>query len=312
MLITLSHNSLFSRSDETIPDAHTLLKGSSYILKTRAKEYHGQAYYSHLSIKSAYSGGKAVYETANGRYMPDQDTYLILNPEQPYSLTINSQLEVAGIIIFFAAGFTEEVYRSLTAPTGRLLDEPQVPPGARLEFVQRLYPHDNILSPSLRALWDSLDTCTAEQGWYEEQLHRIAQQLLHVHWQVCREIARLPALRAATRAEIYRRIYRARDYIAASLEQPLSLNEMARVACLSPNHFMRTFKQVFHLTPYQYLMRLRLERAKRLLEQTDLPITDVCFLVGCESLGSFSWLFHRRVGLSPEAYRKQQCRAVKR
>ena len=305
MLITLRHNSCFSRSAETIPNSAALARDSSYILKTRAKEYFGQTCVSHLSIKSAFRGN-ALFETSNGRYLPDNNTYLIINPDQPYSLTVNSRAEVEGIIIFFAAGFTEEVYRSLTAPTSLLLDEPESSAATRLEFVQRLYPHDDILSPSLNALWDVLDIFRGEPRWYEEQLHNMMQQLLHVHRNVCREMATLPALRATTREEIYRRIYRARDYIAASIDQPLTLNEMARVACLSPNHFMRTFKQVFHLTPYQYLTSLRLERAMHLLHQTGLPITDICFLVGFESPGYFSWLFHNRVGLSPHAYRKQK------
>ncbi|MBA3357135.1 MAG: helix-turn-helix transcriptional regulator [Pyrinomonadaceae bacterium] len=75
-------------------------------------------------------------------------------------------------------------------------------------------------------------------------------------------------------------------------------------ACLSPNHFLRTFKQAFHQTPHQYLTRIRLEHAQGLLAQTNQPVTDVCFAVGFESLGSFSWLFRQRVGLAPEAYRR--------
>ncbi|HEY0375620.1 MAG TPA: AraC family transcriptional regulator [Pyrinomonadaceae bacterium] len=303
MLITLPHNFRFSISSETIPSSKSLAKSSSYILKTRAREYYRKAYYSHLSIKAA-SAGEALFETNNGRYMPDQDTYLILNPEQEYALTIDSQTEVTGIIIFFAAGFPEEVYRSMTAPTGLLLDEPQAYRVLPLEFIQRLHQHDNILSPSLKALWESLDIYRAEQAWYDEQLHQIMQRLLRVHWNVCQEIDSLPAMRTGTRKEIYRRIYRARDYIAASLGLPLTLNEMARVACLSPNHFMRTFKQVFRLTPHQYLTGLRLQTAKQLLRQTELSVTEVCFRVGFESLGHFSWLFRRRVGMPPQEYRK--------
>lgn len=305
MLITLRHNSRFSRSAETIPNSRALANDSSYILKTKAKEYYGQTCVPHLSIKSAFRG-KALFETGNGRYLPDKDNYLIINPDQPYSLTVNSGTEVEGVIIFFAAGFAEEVYRSITAPTDQLLDDPEISGAARLEFVQRLYPNDDILSPSLNALWGVLDLFGGEPWWYEEQLHKIMQHLLQVHRNVRREIARLQAVRAVTREEIYRRVYRARDYIAASIDQPLTLKEMARVACLSPNHFMRMFKQVFHLTPYQYLTNLRLERARQLLDQTRLPITEICFLVGFESLGYFSWLFHKRVGLSPHAYRKQK------
>jgi len=111
-------------------------------------------------------------------------------------------------------------------------------------------------------------------------------------------------VRAASREELYRRLHRARDYAAACLDEPITLNDMARVACLSTNHFLRTFKQAFHQTPHQYLTRIRLERAQGLLTQTNQPVTDVCFAVGFESLGSFSWLFRQRVGLAPDAYRK--------
>jgi len=70
--------------------------------------------------------------------------------------------------------------------------------------------------------------------------------------------------------------------------------------------FLRTFKQIFHLTPHQYLTQLRLEQARKLLTRSDLPVTDICFSVGFESPGSFSWLFRRRVGCSPEAFRRQK------
>ncbi|HKS27704.1 MAG TPA: AraC family transcriptional regulator [Pyrinomonadaceae bacterium] len=304
MLITLGHNT-YSRSEERIIKVEALREDSSYILKTGVREYYGEIYGTHLSLRSA-SAGRAIYETCNSRYLADKDAYLLLNPGQHYSLTVSPQTGAEGIIIFFADGFAEEVCRSLTAKTTELLDEPQFELAARLEFIQRLYAHDNILSPLLSALLSSLDASRADRGWYEEQLHRIMQQLLRVHWNVRREIAGLPLMRAATREEIYRRVYRARDYIASSIEQPLTLGEMARIACLSPNHFMRSFRQVFRVTPHQYLTALRLEKARSLLDRTEISITEICFLVGFESLGSFSWLFRRRVGMSPEAYRRRK------
>jgi AraC-like DNA-binding protein len=81
---------------------------------------------------------------------------------------------------------------------------------------------------------------------------------------------------------------------------------MAQVACLSPNHFLRTFKQVFRQTPHQYLIDVRLIKAKQLLTETNRPITDICMAIGFDSLGSFSTLFRRRTGLSPAQYRKQK------
>jgi AraC family transcriptional regulator len=126
-----------------------------------------------------------------------------------------------------------------------------------------------------------------------------------VHRLTSQETARLHKVRPATREELYRRVCRARDYAAAMFADPVTLGEMARVACLSPNHFLRTFREVFRQTPHQFLRARRLEEAKRLLAQPDLSVTEVCLAVGFESPGSFSTLFRERFGISPAGYRKK-------
>ncbi|HMZ79543.1 MAG TPA: helix-turn-helix transcriptional regulator, partial [Acidobacteriota bacterium] len=86
---------------------------------------------------------------------------------------------------------------------------------------------------------------------------------------------------------------------------PLTLADIAQVACLSPNHLLRTFKQAFQMTPHQMLTSTRLEAAKRLLKTTHHSVTEICLMVGFESLGSFSWLFRNKVGCSPDTFRKK-------
>ncbi|CAN5577695.1 hypothetical protein BH18VER1_BH18VER1_10960 [soil metagenome] len=122
---------------------------------------------------------------------------------------------------------------------------------------------------------------------------------------VLSDIARLAALRASTREELWRRLNRGRDYLHANASEQMSLSDAARVACLSPFHFLRSFKQAFGVTPHQYLTQRRLERAKFLLSCTELPVTTICLDAGFVSLGSFSALFHRTTGLSPSAWRAQ-------
>jgi len=100
------------------------------------------------------------------------------------------------------------------------------------------------------------------------------------------------------------RLLRARDAIHARYPEPLSLAQLAREAALSPFHFLRLFRAAFGRTPHQYLTQVRLEAAKRLLLD-DAPVTDVCFEVGFQSLGSFSALFARRVGAPPSAFRRR-------
>jgi AraC-like DNA-binding protein len=81
------------------------------------------------------------------------------------------------------------------------------------------------------------------------------------------------------------------------------LSQLARVAAMSPFHFLRLFRTTFGQTPHQFAMDVRLERAKRLLAETNLSITAICDAVGYVSLGSFSTLFRNRTGMSPRDYR---------
>ncbi|WAS91311.1 helix-turn-helix transcriptional regulator [Nannocystis punicea] len=100
------------------------------------------------------------------------------------------------------------------------------------------------------------------------------------------------------------RLCRARDRLRET-DGRAPIAEIAREAGLSPYHFIRQFAAVFGATPHQYRIEARLEQAKRLLALGNHSVTDVCFEVGFESLGSFSDLFSRRVGVAPSMYRRR-------
>jgi transcriptional regulator GlxA family with amidase domain len=99
------------------------------------------------------------------------------------------------------------------------------------------------------------------------------------------------------------RLRKAKDRMDRDFEQPLDVPAIARSAAMSTGHFSRSFKAAFGESPYSYLMTRRIERAKALLRRGDISVTDVCFAVGCTSLGSFSSRFTELVGESPSAYR---------
>jgi transcriptional regulator GlxA family with amidase domain len=99
------------------------------------------------------------------------------------------------------------------------------------------------------------------------------------------------------------RLRRARDRMDRDYAEPLDVPALAREALMSPGHFSRSFRAAFGETPYSHLMTRRIERAKALLRRGDLSVTDVCFAVGCTSLGSFSSRFTELVGETPSAYR---------
>jgi transcriptional regulator GlxA family with amidase domain len=101
------------------------------------------------------------------------------------------------------------------------------------------------------------------------------------------------------------RMRRARDQMDREYAQPLDVEALARTACMSSGHFSRSFRAAYGETPYSYLMTRRIERAMTLLRRGDLSVTEVCFEVGCSSLGSFSTRFAELVGESPSVYRSR-------
>ncbi|MGC5259008.1 helix-turn-helix transcriptional regulator [Gordonia sp. DT218] len=100
------------------------------------------------------------------------------------------------------------------------------------------------------------------------------------------------------------RLRRVRDRIDREYAQPLDVESLARGAHMSAGHLSREFRRVYGESPYSYLMTRRIERAMALLRRGDLSVTEICFAVGCSSLGTFSTRFTELVGMSPSAYKR--------
>src|SRR3954465_9567368 len=105
------------------------------------------------------------------------------------------------------------------------------------------------------------------------------------------------------------RLRRVRDRIDREYAKPLDVEALARDAHMSAGHFSRRFRQAYGESPYSYLMTRRIERAMALLRGGDMSVTEVCFEVGCSSLGTFSTRFTELVGMPPSTYRSRQAGA---
>ncbi|WP_137874266.1 helix-turn-helix transcriptional regulator [Rhodococcus sp. Q] len=103
---------------------------------------------------------------------------------------------------------------------------------------------------------------------------------------------------------------RVRDRIDREYAQPLDVEALARQVNMSAGHLSRQFRLAYGEAPYSYLMTRRIERAMALLRRGDLSVTDVCFQVGCSSLGTFSTRFTELVGVPPSAYRRDAAMAT--
>ncbi len=113
-----------------------------------------------------------------------------------------------------------------------------------------------------------------------------------------------------TRLEDLARLRRVRDRIDREYARPLNVEALAAGVHMSSGHLSRQFREAFGESPYSYLMTRRIERAMALLRRGDLSVTEICFEVGCSSLGTFSTRFSELVGMSPSQYRREEADAV--
>jgi AraC-like DNA-binding protein len=276
----------------------------------RAKQYHVAEFPGPLSIKTVVRGS-AVWGTREAERLVDSGSYLVLNAGQRYSLTVDARETVETFCLFFRNGSVEDVHRVERSDPATLLDEPIV--GSRAtsnrsgeasaEFFDTLRKHDEMVSPLVSKIYLRVKEKNATQAWLEDQFLAMAKALRGVSADAHKQARRIPAKKLSTRVELYRRLLRGKDYLDSFFGEEMRLDKVASVACLSPYHFHRLFREVFGETPNQHLQRRRLANAQRLLGSTGRTVTEICLEVGFESMTSFSALFRRIYGCSPREYR---------
>ena len=237
------------------------LPDCSAVLNGRATRYEVDNYRTTLSIKSVVRGA-ARYHTPQGHYLVAPDSFLILNDGQRYSLEFegHGRIQTETLCPFFQSGFLEEAAASTGARLDRQLDDVDSATPA-LDYCERLYPKRGEVAGALADLHAGLRGPQATVPWLEDRMYALARALAGLRLQVRGETETFPGLRPSTRMELYRRLYRGRDFLLSCYDQPLTVAAAARVAAVSPFHFQRMFKLAFGHTPMQFLQETRLKAA---------------------------------------------------
>lgn len=276
------------------PPAETL-GSTNAIVSGTSRRYEVRAFPGPLSIKGVVRGS-AVWETAAGRFEVTPRTALILNDSEEYWMSIDAPQPVETFCIFFARGFVDDAVRAAVTSSAQLLDASDAEPVA---FFERLQFGGTVVD----ALHATRTRFVAGEP-LEESLFEIANVLANIECDALHRASKLPALRASTREELRRRVQRATSFLHASLDQPVTVADAAAAACLSPFHFHRLFSAFHGETPHRYLTRLRLDRARALLRNDDRSVAQVALDCGFESVGSFTTLFTKHVGIPPGRFRR--------
>lgn len=296
MLVTIRHAS------DRITGGSSLLgiaRHSSILLNAISE---GRYYWSgvgSLSFKFAIQG-ESRYRVDNRYLLADNSNFLVLNHGQPYEVEIESRVVTETFCVFFGQPLVSDViWNRGSTPERRLeVDAHSYSP----EFFQGTRGVSRSLLTHLDTLRRLMKT-GADAECVKEELHLFLADLIGLDNERFNQADRLVFLKKSTRDELLKRLLIARDYACAMYHRPVTLEELANVACLSPNHLLRSFKQLYGSSPIQYLNWVRLQKAKMLLKQSNFSIQEVCNGIGYSSLGTFSSTFKRSTGLTPTEFR---------
>lgn len=253
-----------------------------------------------LSVKCVFSGGEVFYDVDGLKYTLTEKNYLIINEGKKYLTSIDSETEVNGFCVLFGRNFAGDVLKTLIQPIDLLLEDPYSPCVQPVLFVEKMYDHDEFITPILASLKKSMDGQVSFE-WFEETLHLLLEKLLNLHRELYPKIDELQGVKEKTKIEIFRRLCRAKDFIESSFRESINLNAMARIANLSKHHFLRLFSQAYGKTPYQHLVDLRLDLARTMIETGNGSVTEICMKTGFRDLSNFYRLYRRKYKTSPGA-----------
>ena len=282
-------------------DVLSEVESTNFVLHAKSDQYFWEGT-GQLSLKT-FTRGTAHYKTDRGFFAIEEDRYLLLN-EGHYTITIEDTSEVESFCLFFKSGFAEEVFRSMEDSTENLLTDPYKPLHSS-GFFEKTYEKNVGFSSQLDYFKTNLSSLKNNPLWEEEQFHNVMQTVLISQQKTWLEVDSLDSMRLSTRKELYKRIHIAHDYIRAFYNQPIDLHEISRIACLSPNHLLRKYAELFGKTPHQHISELRISKAKNLLCNMDFNMTDIALEIGFDNPSSFSKMFKQFTGLSPMQYRKK-------
>ncbi len=234
----------------------------------------------------------------------DVDNYFISNRSQLYTLQIEEQAsDTETFNIHFGEFFSESVLNALVTPADKILDAGTTQQLSPVIFFNQLHRRD----ATFNALVNSILTSHKETGFnklrFEEQLTALLTYHLQQHQNIAHIVNKLPPVRKATRVELYKRLSRAMDVLRAGFCGEVNLDQLAAEACLSKYHFLRLFRTAYGFSPYQYIQYLRIEKARILLTDSSLSVTDLANTLGFENSQSFSRLFFQKTGRYPTQYR---------
>jgi len=257
-----------------------------------------------LSIRVVFNGNER-YTIGSRTINVSPANFLVVNEGTVFSREIYSAAPVQMLSVFYTAQFLRSFHHGFTSSDVVLLDDPFIiPQSPAPSFLETLYPFKGDMRFNLVHLKNLFNSGVTDDLLMSEYLNHCLINFYRIYnKEILQKSEQLKILNHQTRTELFKRLNNAKDYMLSNYDQNISLDEICKYACLSETHFFRSFKQVFHCSPHQYLIQLRLSQAKYLLKTTSYEVREIVNIVGFDCPSSFIRLFKDKFGVTPGNYR---------
>lgn len=252
-----------------------------------------------ISLKYVLQGAECYQ--ANGRvYQVNAGSFLLINDGSAYATRLAGNQLNRGLCIYLDAGFVQQSFYARTQTDGALLDAPFNYRNVSWDVYEGLYSSGNqALNIFLSQAANRLNQSGIIEGFTEEDYMEMALRLISSQQEVQEKIQRVKARKPSVQKELYERVSRAKNHLDGHLHSGITIDALAKIAQMSPFHFLRTFKAVYKISPYQYLLTRRLDHAHHLLGTGRYAVTEVAQMLDFGDIHRFSKAFKKKYKYPP-------------
>jgi len=259
---------------------------------------------SDYTIKFVFSGSEEC-EINKRKLSIYPDSFAVLNEGTCYSARIDSITPVNTFSVSFGESFITDFHHTFSNNNELLLDGKES--NDKPVFIESLYPFAGDMRFNILHLKNQIDKGLNDEMLINEYMYHCLLNYYKIYnKEVIQKLDKLSFIKTKTKEEVLKRLTLAKEYISSNYNQNITLENIADHACLSVNHLLRTFKEAYEISPYQFLMQLRLNRAKNLLQTTSYSLNEIVGLVGFECSSSFIRLFKNTFNITPLKYKKSR------